>query len=80
MKLDQFLTENKLTLAVFAATIGMSPSTISRIRREHTLPDWRTLELIKRATNGAVTPNDFLPAAPPSAQADYAPSSQEAAE
>lgn len=63
MKLDQYLSEHDLTDTAFAALIGRTQSSVSRLRRSETRPDWETLERIQAATNGAVTPNDFLPEA-----------------
>jgi transcriptional regulator with XRE-family HTH domain len=66
MKLDQYLTLHDLTEAAFAEEIGVVPSTVWRMRRGETRPDWKTLEAIKHATSGAVTPNDFLEMPQPS--------------
>ncbi len=60
MKLDEFLTSRKLTDSAFGEMIGRSQSTISRIRRGETLPDWETVRRITEATNGAVMANDFV--------------------
>jgi transcriptional regulator with XRE-family HTH domain len=60
MTLQEFLTQKGVTQAEFAASIGASQSTISRLM-DGSLP---RLELMKRiyvASNGAVTPNDWLP-------------------
>lgn len=66
MKLDQFLTENKISTPAFAASIEMDPSSLWRIRKEKVRPDWKTIDAIVLATNGAVMPNDFLPSDAPS--------------
>ena len=60
MRLIQYLRMNGLTLAAFGAQIGRSTPTVSRIARGVNRPDWDTLNAIQRATNGAVTPNDFI--------------------
>lgn len=64
MKLDEYLSAKSITDVAFAATIGRSPSSISRIRRGLVRPDWSTMDAIKAATNGDVTPNDFIPDLP----------------
>ena len=61
MKLSDWLSENEISDADFGAMIGRSRSAVSRLRREETQPDWETAASIRSATNGAVTPNDFLP-------------------
>lgn len=65
MTLDDYLSDRNLTDTAFGAQIGRSQSAISRLRRGLTKPDWETLERIKDATSGAVTPNDFLSEPPP---------------
>lgn len=64
MTLEDYLTTNEITDAEFAKRIERDPGTVSRLRRGLTKPDWQTLPRIFDATNGAVTPNDFLPAEP----------------
>lgn len=61
MKLSDWLSENQISDGDFGAMIGRSRSAVSRLRREETQPDWETAASIRAATNGAVTPNDFLP-------------------
>lgn len=60
MKLATYLAERDLTDAEFAAFIGRHASTVCRLRKGETQPDWKTVEVILQATDGAVTPNDFL--------------------
>ncbi len=60
MTLDEYLTVNGITDAAFAMAIGRSQSSVNRLRRGETRPDWKTLKRISEATNGAVTPNDFM--------------------
>ena len=62
MTLDEYLTQHEITDAEFAKRIERDPGTVSRLRRGLTKPDWQTMPRIFDATNGAVTPNDFLPA------------------
>ena len=64
MTLDQFLSIHQMTNAEFAFKIGRDTSTVSRIRKSKTRPDWQTAAKINAATNGAVTPNDFMPTTP----------------
>lgn len=61
MKLATYLKENGLTLHAFGQQIGRTPATVSRLAREKHQPDWSTVAAIERATNGAVTANDFTP-------------------
>lgn len=60
MKLETYLLEKGLTEAQFASLIGRSQSAVHRIKKQKRKPDWETLQRIVDATNGAVTPNDFL--------------------
>lgn len=60
MKLDEWLKSNNLTAAAFADISGLSQATISRAINGKRRPDWSTLDTIMAATNGAVTPNDFV--------------------
>jgi len=69
MRLSEYLRVNEVTLADFAGQVGRSAATISRIARGVNDPDAETLRQIVRATNGAVTPNDFFGFDPPAADA-----------
>lgn len=60
MKLHDYMASTQITDAEFAKAIGRNQSTVSRLRSGKTRPDWETLNLIAKATNNAVTPNDFL--------------------
>jgi len=62
MTLDQWLTDRpKLTLAAFGRVVGgVDHSTVSRWRRKRLVPSWRQMVAIYFATDGAVTPNDWL--------------------
>src|SRR6516162_6894820 len=65
MKLGDWLRRNQVTRADFARRIGVSPGAVTLICREH--GSWlsrETAERIVAETSGAVTPNDFLSAAP----------------
>jgi transcriptional regulator with XRE-family HTH domain len=65
MRLETYLAENGLKPAEFAARMGKPASTVSRVLRGEREPSMALLRAIKLATNGAVTPNDFLqPVAP----------------
>lgn len=61
MKLSAWLSRTKTKRVDFAARIGVSPATITQLCRDDA--PWisrETAEAIARATDGAVTPNDFL--------------------
>jgi transcriptional regulator with XRE-family HTH domain len=60
MTLDQYLLVNAVTNAEFAERIGCDRTTVSRLRRGITRPEWELVEAIVKATAGAVSPNDFL--------------------
>lgn len=59
MTLADYLTEQNLTLDAFGRRVGRSAATISRIARGLHRPDWETMDLIQRETDGRVTPNDY---------------------
>ena len=60
MKLDDYLRLNGLTGPKFAMQIGVDPATVYRIRSGSVLPHKKTIQAIWNATNGQVSPNDFL--------------------
>lgn len=62
MKLADYLSANSISDGDFAEKIGIDRSSVSRLRRGVTRPDWPTIERIVSETAGAVTANDFLPA------------------
>lgn len=64
MKLDTYITTTGETESAIAARAGCSQSTVNKIRRGVGNPSFDLLRRICDATNGIVTPNDFLP--PPS--------------
>ena len=62
MKLSDYLSERSISDGEFAEKIGVDRSSVSRLRRGVTRPNWPTIERIISETSGAVTANDFLPA------------------
>ena len=65
MDLATFLTANGTTEQQIAVAVGCSQSTINKIKHGKVNPSLSILRAISAATNGAVTPNDFLPATSP---------------
>lgn len=63
MKLDQYLSDKGISTAAFAKSIGMYASSLWRIRNGKVRPDWKTIDAIMKATEGAVEPNDFIDSA-----------------
>ena len=53
--LDRYLWERDISAEKFAAQIGVSPSTISRMRHHGMKPSLTVAIKIERATNGEVT-------------------------
>ena len=80
MKLEDWLKANHVTQADFAAAVGVDQATISRLipaegKRQRRRPSFDLVEKIMRATDGAVTANDFMTDAlgePPPADPDHA--------
>lgn len=72
MKLLDYLSREGLSHSEFAKRIDRSVSTVSRLARELTFPDWPTMTAIEKATGGDVTPNDFRRAEHDSTQTDAA--------
>lgn len=60
MKLADYLTHKKLGRSEFARLIGVSPTIVTQWCAGEAWPSADTAERIYRATDGAVTPNDFL--------------------
>ena len=60
MTLDQYLCSAGLSESALAEQVGCSPSSINRLRRGLTKPDWKMCERLVEVTRGSVTPNDFL--------------------
>lgn len=67
MTLDQWLFENKIKPSVFAAEIGVAPSTITRLLKGERSPRLDLIAAIQRKTEGAVTAEDFMGQASPEA-------------
>jgi 3,4-dihydroxy 2-butanone 4-phosphate synthase/GTP cyclohydrolase II len=60
MKLATYLTREGLTNVAFARTTGLSEGTVSLLCRDEIWLSRQTAKTIFEATNGEVTPNDFL--------------------
>lgn len=60
MKLNDFLRENELSKSAFAAAIGTTVATISRIGDGLVVPRRSLLVRIHEETGGMVTPNDIV--------------------
>lgn len=77
MKLSEYMKTEGVTATAFAAKIGRSVATISRLARGLRAPDWPTMRAIAEATGGAVQPNDFYDEPPrsgaPAPSPDAAP-------
>jgi 3,4-dihydroxy 2-butanone 4-phosphate synthase/GTP cyclohydrolase II len=61
MKLDAWLSQNKIGRSAFARMVGMSPATVTALCNDQNA--WisrESAERIAAATGGSVTPNDFL--------------------
>eukprot|EP01037_Dinobryon_pediforme_P027353 gene27353-30217_t len=61
MRLDQWLAKHQESRSGFARRVGLSPASITQLCNDGAA--WvsrETAERILAATNGAVTPNDFL--------------------
>lgn len=65
MKLSEFLRQNRTTLTEFAAQIGTTTATVSRIADGIVVPRRRLLVRIFEVTGGKVTPNDLTGIHPP---------------
>lgn len=59
--LDRYLKDNGISNAAFAAMLGASEATVSRLRSGKQTPSFPLVAKIADVTAGAVTPNDFLP-------------------
>jgi len=60
MTLSDYLLSRQLSDAAFARQIGVTRQAVYRYRRRVQPPAWSVLEAIHKATEGVVTPNDFL--------------------
>jgi transcriptional regulator with XRE-family HTH domain len=61
MKLSDYLAMANKSAATFAAELGMSVSAVNFWRTGERTPRIAQMQKIYEATNGAVSPNDFLP-------------------
>jgi transcriptional regulator with XRE-family HTH domain len=71
MKLKDYLIGKKLTLEQFASVIGVEPAAVSRYASGARYPRRDIMRRIVDATDGQVSPNDFLDA-PPDGENDHA--------
>lgn len=62
MTLHDYLVLTKLTEAAFAKSVGISQPHVGRLRGGKNWPSRDLMARIREVTNGAVTPDDFLPA------------------
>lgn len=60
MTLSEYLSTNKITQAAFAESIGATQQAVGYWVGGERCPQLRLMQRIVDATNGAVTPNDFL--------------------
>jgi transcriptional regulator with XRE-family HTH domain len=68
MTLSEFLTQQKMTDAQFAALVARDRSTVTRWRNGATRPDWKALDVIASVTGGKVSILDFFPSQKDTAQ------------
>jgi DNA-binding XRE family transcriptional regulator len=60
MKLREYMIQNDLADGRMASLVGIDRTSICRLRRELTRPDWNTMERLSVVTGWRVMPNDFL--------------------
>jgi len=61
MTLNEFLSADEtLSDAAFGERCGMSQSQISRLRNGKSKPSFEAMEMIRAATAGKVSPNDWF--------------------
>ena len=60
MQLRRWLDNRDITVADFAARIGVTAQAVHRYVAGERVPRRDVMERIKRATRGAVQPNDFF--------------------
>lgn len=60
MQLNDFLKNHEITMARFAAMVGTTPATISRVADGSVVPRRALILRIHRATGGLVTANDLV--------------------
>ena len=61
MTLRAFMAMKGLTVEEMGRMLGVSHVSVSRYRNGLRRPEWDILARIIKVTQGAVTPNDFLP-------------------
>ncbi len=59
MTLEEYRSENCLTIYDLGRMFGLDPSSVSRLCRGERMPSTPTMDAIMRETKGAVTYNDF---------------------
>jgi len=59
MTLDEYLSKGAKTTSALAREVGLSPTSIWRLRHGKQMPPLETMVKIAAATGNAVTPNDF---------------------
>lgn len=62
MQLADYLARNNLSDAAFGDLIAVSRQAVHRYKTFDRFPERDVLARIREATNGEVTPDDFLPA------------------
>jgi len=60
MKLNDFLTTERISVAAFADIVGTTTATISRVADGIVVPRKALMGRIYEATSGLVTPNDLV--------------------
>ena len=60
MTLQEYLTEKNLKPSTFAVSARITPSIVFRILSGERKPSLDTMRKIMAATDGLVTPNDYL--------------------
>lgn len=60
MTLAKFLEHHQLTHDQFAAMSGIKRPTVTRLVKPGAKPSWKHIQAIHKATNGKVTPNDWV--------------------
>jgi transcriptional regulator with XRE-family HTH domain len=59
-KIKRWLRLNRLTQTDFANQVGVTQGAVARWMTEGRIPSWRTLRRIAVATDGFITPADFI--------------------
>lgn len=71
MTLREYIETRQISPAVFAAELGVPPSTVTRWLKGERTPVLESIAAIEKATGGLVTMADFL-SPPPSQREDAA--------